>query len=491
MGDDFINFSSACPTQYHLLDECIKRLADAGFQELKLSESWNIENGKSYYVKKLSGLYAFNIGRNYAPGNGMALTCGQIDAPGLILKPISDRGGSTNFSRLGIAIYGTPNLHTWFDRDLTIAGRVFVRKSMLDGRTKIQTNLIYKDMPMAKIPSLAIHFDRTVNDEFKFNGETELIPIYGKKDAVDKKIVDKENQKLETPRHSKKETEKDWFFIGNDGQLIGYLDDVLNFNKPKDVVKETQPLKSTGIKDILASMCQSKAEDIVDFDLNLVDRNPYKSWSTDFVSGSRMESIATAYSMIQSLINTERKDHGMIQAVVLVEATENTSQASYGAGSRFIKRLFSRIVGYNDNNFAASISRSCFACVSGALAANPNYPSYYEVNHMPRLNAGPVILYANRVNFITNSFSALIANMVATRNSLKIQNFLCRNWKILFTSVGTAFGLNLGMNGFDIGIPILANGSIRETSTLTAIKQMEEYLKKFYSDFGNVMEMME
>ncbi|KAG2678590.1 hypothetical protein I3760_11G009700 [Carya illinoinensis] len=173
-----IEFLNASPTAFHAIDEAKKRLVNAGYEQLLEREDWKLEAGKKYFfTRNYSTIIAFAIGKKYVAGNGFHIIGAHTDSPCLKLKPVSKvtKGG---YLEVGVQTYGAGLWHTWFDRDLTVAGRVITREAKNgSGSVSYSHRLVRIKEPIMRIPTLAIHLDRGVNDGFMVNTQNHLLPV--------------------------------------------------------------------------------------------------------------------------------------------------------------------------------------------------------------------------------------------------------------------------------------------------------------------------
>lgn len=168
----FVNFLNKSPTPFHVVESARQLLKEAGFLELKLNETWKTQNlGKYFVTKNESSLIAFVIGGKYEMGNGFAISGAHTDSPCFKLKLVSKKTKS-GYLQVGTECYGGGIWHTWFDRDLSVAGRVLLKQN-----GKLQHRLVHITKPILKIPNLAIHLNRETNDKFGPNKESHLVPI--------------------------------------------------------------------------------------------------------------------------------------------------------------------------------------------------------------------------------------------------------------------------------------------------------------------------
>ena len=265
-AESFVKFLNKSPTPFHVVESARTLLKNAGFLELKLSDSWSTSpNGKYFVTKNESTLIAFVIGGKYENGNGFAMVGAHTDSPCLKLKLVSKRT-KHGYLQVGVECYGGGIWHTWFDRDLTVAGRVLVQR---DG--KVHHRLVHIDKPILKIPNLAIHLNRETNEKFSPNKETHLVPILA--------TVIQEEINRDVPRM--------------DHELDGKY------------YRQTDKHHSILI-DAICRELNCEPRDIVDLELQLVDHQPavVGGLLDEFIFGARLDNQVSSYCAVKALIES-------------------------------------------------------------------------------------------------------------------------------------------------------------------------------------------
>lgn len=361
----FIDFLNSNPTPFHVVDSSKKLLQEAGFTELKLSESWSTKNlGKYFVTKNETTLVAFSIGGKYAYGNGFAIVGAHTDSPGLKLKTISKKT-KTGYLAVATECYGGGIWHTWFDRDLTIAGRVLLREN-----DRINSRLIHIKRPILKIPNLAIHLNREVNDKFAPNKENHLVSILAT--SVKDQLMRAETAKSE------------------------------HKDKDKDGEKQFLDKHHSLLIDLITAELNCKPDDIFDVELQVVDAQPavIGGGLNEFIFGGRLDNQVGSYCSIQGLIEGTRDDlenDEFIKMTAIYDHEECGSESATGAASALTEQIIRRLT--DPTMFELAISRSFIISCDQAHAVHPNYSDMHEENHRPTMHGGPVIKYNGNQRF--------------------------------------------------------------------------------------------
>ncbi|KAG5518892.1 hypothetical protein PMAC_002423 [Pneumocystis sp. 'macacae'] len=452
--NDFVKFLNSSPTPFHVVNTVSKYLSYSGFNELKESECWerDIEIENKYYITRNStSIIAFSIGKDWKPGNPIALSGAHVDSPSLKIKPVSKKM-SEGYIQVGIETYGGGIWHSWFDRDLGLAGRVIFQGK--DGN--IRDHLIDIQRPLMRISTLAIHLDREVNQKFEFNKETQLLPIMGLESSR-KQSKDQEDITNTTLRHH--------------CELLDLIARELNIENIDLILKDVQPACIGGINE-------------------------------EFIFSGRLDDQAMCYSILQGFLESfeSRKNSesdSIIRLMVLFDHEEVGSVSAHGAESTFlpsvIKRLFnSKLTQKYDNliSFEQTISKSLLMSADMGHAIHPNYSSKHESNHKPKLNHGLVLKINSNQRYATSSPGIVFALEVAKKAHVNLQFFVNANTMPSGSTIGPLLSASLGIRTVDIGIPQLSMHSIREMAGIDDISSSILFFKSYYENYSVIQRTM-
>ncbi|KAL8154188.1 hypothetical protein V2J09_011948 [Rumex salicifolius] len=463
VASDFIDFLNASPTAFHAVAEAKRRLKIAGYEQLSEREDWELKAGQKYYfTRNFSTIVAFAIGKKYVAGNGFYIVGAHTDSPCLKLKPVSKitRGG---YLEVGVQTYGGGLWHTWFDRDLTIAGRMIVRSKKDDSETFLQ-HLVRIEEPIMRIPTLAIHLDRGVNEGFKANAQTQLVPVLAT--AI------------------KAELNKD--AADNGSVECGAL-------KGKN---ENQKHHSLLLK-LLATSAGCEIDDICDFELQACDTQPsiVAGSLKEFIFSGRLDNLCMSFCSLKALIDATTSDSSLenetgIRMVALFDHEEVGSNSAQGAGSPVMLDALSRIT----NFFSADsktilekvIQKSFLVSADMAHALHPNYMDKHEENHQPKMHSGLVIKHNANQRYATNAVTSFIFREIANKHNIPVQDFVVRNDMACGSTIGPILASGVGIRTVDVGAPQLSMHSIREMCAVDDVKHSYEHLKAFFQEFSHL-----
>ncbi|KAL9272590.1 putative aspartyl aminopeptidase [Drosera capensis] len=455
---DLVDFLNTSPTAFHAVDEAKRRLEIAGFERISEREEWKLEVGKKYYfTRNHSTIVAFAIGEKYVAGNGIYIVGAHTDSPCLKLKPISKvtKGG---YLEVGVQTYGGGLWYTWFDRDLTVAGRMILREEK-DGSTSYSHQLVRVQEPIIRVPTLAIHLDRGVNDGFKPNTQSHLVPILAT--AI------------------KGELNKD----ATENEPVG---------KAKSDNQKHHPL----LLKHLANYAGCDADNICDFELQACDTQPsiIGGAMKEFVFSGRLDNLCMSFCSLKALIDATSSESSLedetgVRLVALFDHEEVGSNSAQGAGSPVLLDALSRIANSFSSNFQIikkTIQRSFLVSADMAHALHPNYMDKHEENHQPKMHGGLVIKHNANQRYATNSVTSFLFKEIARKHNLPVQDFVVRNDMPCGSTIGPILASGVGIRTVDVGAPQLSMHSIREMCAVDDVGHSYEHFKAFFEDFSHL-----
>ncbi|CAM1505257.1 Fc.00g108940.m01.CDS01 [Cosmosporella sp. VM-42] len=476
---DFVDFVNASPTPYHAVRSAAARFESAGFKLIKERESWASTlrpGGKYYLTRNASTILAFTIGRKWRPGNPVAIIGAHTDSPCLRIKPVSKKT-NVGFLQVGVETYGGGIWTSWFDRDLSIAGRVLVR----EGEDFVQ-KLIKVEKPLLRIPTLAIHLHRQSN--FDPNKETELFPIAGLATA-----------ELNRGAKEEKTEEKD--------------EDDEDFKPLQEMTERHHP----HIMDVIASEAGVDVSAIVDFELVLYDtqKSCIGGINDEFIFSPRLDNLGMTYCSVEGLIESVKEedaldDDSIIRLTVCFDHEEIGSTSAQGANSNLLPSVLRRLSVLPGNRDAASdqsyeqvhhegeestayeqtLSRSFLVSADMAHSVHPNYAGKYESSHQPAMNGGTVIKINANQRYATNSPGIVLLQECAREAGVPLQLFVVRNDSPCGSTIGPGLAAKLGMRTLDLGNPQLSMHSIRETGGTKDVGFAVKLFKEFFESYGDL-----
>ncbi|OQO14026.1 hypothetical protein B0A48_00901 [Cryoendolithus antarcticus] len=436
----FCDFLTENPTVFHAVDAVKRQLAGEGFKELSERDKWNIGEGGKYFVERNgSSLIAFVVGENYEPGNGAAILAGHVDALTAKLKPVSEVPNKAGYLQLGVAPYaGAPN-NTWWDRDLSIGGRVIVKNG-----DKIESRLVKLDWPIPRIPTLAPRFGAAAVGPF--NPETQMTPIIGL-EGTDARDL---GEPFSKPS-----------FIGTADNKVGSF-------------ISTQPPRLVRAIGSALGLKGSSVANIINWELELFDIQPATLLGLDkeFISAGRIDDKLCSWSAIQALIEADKSDtasSSIMKVVGLFDDEEIGSGLRQGARGNLLPSVLERAVGSLNGGIDAELIGRTYAnsfLVSSDVthAVNPNFLNAYLENHSPQLNVGLVVSADSNGHMTTDSVSTAVLQRCADKVGAKLQVFQIRNDSRSGGTVGPMLSSATGIRAIDAGIPQLSMHSIRATT---------------------------
>ena len=420
---DLLEFIYHSPTPFHAVEKMKSKLIEQGYSELRESDAWELTNNSKHFVTRNdSSLIAFIVGTKTKDASGFKIIGAHTDSPNLKLKP-NPSYEKNGYLQLGVETYGGVLLTTWTDRDLSLAGRVIIK-----GKKQPQSKLILFDEPLLRIPQLAIHLNRDVNEKgLTLNKQNHLPPIFS-------------------------------------------LSDKKGSNKNLLEKRVAQKLKC-------------KSADILNMELSLYDTQSGAIGGAEgeFIFSSRLDNLASCHAALQALTESKTKDP-MTRVIAFYDDEEVGSDSAQGAGSPFLKDVLERLTLESDNpreTFFRSMANSFFISADMAHAVHPNYPEKHDPQHMPVLNGGPVIKCNSNQRYATEGVSSAWFEILCKKAGVPVQKFVVRSDLGCGSTIGPITAANLGIRTVDVGNPMLSMHSIREMAGakdhLPLIKAFKEY----------------
>jgi aspartyl aminopeptidase len=485
---------------FHAVHSAAERLSAAGFEEIKERDSWSSllqPGGKYYLTRNGSSIVAFGIGKNWKAGNPIAMIGAHTDSPCLRIKPISKKTNS-GFMQVGVETYGGGIWHTWFDRDLSIAGRAMVK----DGEGNFVQKLFKVDRPILRIPTLAIHLDRT--KEFAPNSETELFPIAGLVAAELNRTGNTEGGQVADETIS--ELEKD---NAKDGEFY-----------PLKVLSDRH---HPYIVEIIAEHSGVEVDDVVDFECVLYDtqKSCIGGINNELIFSARLDNLEMTYCGVMGLIESLKspsalEDESTIRLVACFDHEEVGSLTVAGAHSNLLPSVIRRLSvlsahhdSKSDNSYDAvgselelatvheqTLAKSFLISADMAHSVNPNYPGKYESDHRPEMNKGTVLKINANARYTTSSPGVVLLQEVARRArpsrdsttsaGVPLQLFVVRNDSPCGGTIGPMLAAALGARTIDLGNPQLSMHSIRECGGAYDIEHGIRLFESFYKHYSEL-----
>ncbi|MCF6219374.1 MAG: M18 family aminopeptidase [Gammaproteobacteria bacterium] len=398
------SFVGGAPTPFHATLGMLDLLVDAGFLRLYEADAWQFgEPGRYVVVRNDSSLIAFIIGEEDLLKDGFRMLGAHTDSPCLKVKPQPDKVVK-GYYQLGVEVYGSALLNPWFDRDLSLAGRV----SYLSKAGSIEHAIIDFKQPIAVIPSLAIHLDRTANKERTINAQLHLPPLVAQ--------------------------------MGSE---------------------ESDPCFNDLL---LAHLIEQKAygdvEKVLDHELYFYDTQPpgFVGLEQQFIASARLDNLLSCYVGLQSLLGAGTRHSSML---ICTDHEEVGSASCCGAQGPFLRSVLERVCGDNET-LTRIMDRSVLISADNAHGIHPNYVDKHDENHGPLLNRGPVIKINANQRYATSSATSALIRLLAEQAGVPLQSFVTRTDMGCGSTIGPVISAEMGVKTLDIGVPTFAMHSIRE-----------------------------
>jgi aspartyl aminopeptidase len=422
-NQSLLSFLQASPTPFHATNSMAKILLSSGYIELFEDQAWDLKEQTGYFIRRNdSSVIAIWLADK---SQALRLVGAHTDSPCLKVKPNADLSGKGYF-QLGVEVYGGALLAPWFDRDLSLAGRVHAR---IGG--KIESVMVNFERAIATVPSLAIHLDREANKGRTINPQTQLPPVLS---------------------------------ITGASHLDGQDKD-LNSILMSEVAKQYAD-------------SDSKVESILDYELFFYDTQPPAviGLESEFIASARLDNLLSCFIGLQSLLESDSSQNKLL---ICTDHEEVGSASACGAQGPFLQQVMERIWPSNEDRNRI-IAGSMMISADNAHGIHPNFSDRHDQNHGPMLNQGPVIKVNANQRYATNSLTSAIFKQLCDDTGVSYQTFVTRTDMGCGSTIGPITASEVGIETIDIGVPTFGMHSIRELAGSEDAFELTKVLKHFF-----------
>jgi len=423
-----LDFIDASPSPWHVIKTIEAQLATQtqGWERLDETAKWALQPGGRYYVvRDDSSIILFIQGEKSLAETGFKIIGAHTDSPGLRIKP-NAASSMDGLLRLGVEIYGGPILATFTDRDLSLAGRIAYKNDQED----IASMLVKFDQPLLRLPNLAIHMNRAVNEEgLKLQKQTELPLILS--------------------------------------ALTG------------------EQLPQVYFSALLQQQTGIEAARILSWDLAVYDTQKGAFWGaeSEFYANSQLDNLASCHAALQALLAAVTQTDSTL-VCAFFDHEEIGSQSNKGADGSFLPDVLQRIAlstATDSEDYARALAKSFMISADMAHAYQPNFPNAYDPGHKVSINKGPVIKVNANHNYSSESVSAAMFAAWCEQTGVPYQKYSHRCDLPCGSTIGPITSAKLGIRAIDVGSPMWAMHSIRESAGVLDHDYMIRVMKRFFT----------
>lgn len=421
-----LNFLDSSPCNFYAVHTVREILINNGFAEKSLEDALTAQPGEKFFVtKNHSAIFAFTVGKKPVADTGLKIIAAHSDSPCFRVKPHAEMLCEGGIVKLNTEVYGGPILYTWFDRPLSLAGRVLLKGN--DALHPI-TRLVKIDRPLFSISHLAIHFNRAVNEGNKISKQKDMLPII----ANVNNTLEAENMLLH----------------------------------------------------LVADELQVETGDIIDFDLLVYNTEKATTFglNNEFISAGRLDDLSMVHAAIEAIIDV--KDDNATCVAAIFDNEETGSGTKQGAGSPVLANVVQRMVesqGGNYDGYCRALAKSFLVSADNAHAFHPNYAEKYDPTNHPALGGGPCIKINANCKYMSDAHSAAIFKSLCIEAGAPYQYFVNHSDVAGGSTLGNILTGQMDIAGVDVGNPLLAMHSVRETGSVTDHINMIKVFKQFFS----------
>ena len=395
---DFSAFLQAAPSSYHAAAEVARRLDAAGFTRLNESDNWTDAPAAGHYVVRDGAVIAWSQPASAGPTTPFRILGAHTDSPGFKLKP-KPTIGTHGWLQAGVEVYGGPLQNSWLDRELELAGRLVTRAG---------TEHLVRTGPFLRIPQLAVHLDREVNNGLTLDRQRHLTPVFGVGAA-------------------------------SEADLVAHL----------------------------AGLAGLRAADVAGYDILTADTNPPATFGLDdklFAAG-RLDNLSSVHAGLRALIATQKQNSGPISVLAAFDHEELGSQSRSGASGPMLDDILTRIgagLGATVSDRLQAYAESWCLSADAGHAVHPNYPERHDPANTPILGGGPLLKINANQRYATDAHGAALWARTCDQASVEYQEFVSSNTVPCGSTIGPLTATRLGIRVVDVGVPLLSMHSARE-----------------------------
>lgn len=421
--DKLFGLLEQATSQFHTAKAVKEQLLKQGFEELLLKHNWELKKGGKYILEHHgSTIFAFTIGTAFQAEDGFRIAAAHGDFPGFRIKPNAEMEAG-GYLQLNTETYGGAILSTWLDRPLSVAGRVVLRSGDV---FKPEIRLLDFKKPVLMIPNLAIHFNREMNKGVELRKQVEMLPVYGT--ATGKLTV---------------------------GAFLQYIADVLEVSK----------------------------EDILDYELTIynTDKASFVGLQDEFVSAPRLDNLTSTQALIEGITEGVREEG--LNMMIVFDHEEIGSRSKQGAASTLLTTVLEKIylsLGMSSMDFANALEESLFMSVDVSHAYNPNYAAKYDLTNRHVINTGFAIKEASSQSYATDSEAIAIVQQICEKEGIAYRKFVNHSDSAGGGTLGAISSAMLPIRTVDIGVPIWAMHSSRETMGVKDYESLVDFMTAYY-----------
>lgn len=422
-NQQLLQFLQASPTAFHATQIMANLLKTAGFEALNETDAWNLQAGKRYYVTRNdSSIIAFVYGKKSLLDTGIRMLGAHTDSPCLKVKPQPELQRKGYF-QIGVEVYGGALLAPWFDRDLSLAGRVTYKTA----DNKISSALIDFKSPVANIPSLAIHLDREVNNARSINPQKDIVPV------------------------------------------------LLQLAPEQPLAPSFKNILLTQLKQQNSNLDVSQ---VLDYEISLYDTQAPSliGLQQDFIASARLDNLLSCYVGLQAILDA---DDNVSSLLICSDHEEVGSTSCCGAKGPMLQQFLERLIPESETRIRI-IERSFLISADNAHGVHPNFADKHDENHGPLLNRGPVVKINANQRYATTSETSGFFYLLCDQAQVPVQAFVARTDMGCGSTIGPIVSSEVGVKTIDVGVPTFGMHSIRETAGVKDAHYLYRVARVFY-----------